>query len=53
MKSTIEVPINGAIRRLAKLTTKYLQEINQRVTEQDEEIQRLKKRIRKLEKKNV
>ena len=54
MKPTInEVPMNSVTKRLAELTTKHLQEINQRITKQDEEIQKLKHRIRKLEKKNV
>ena len=52
MKPTInEIPIN--IRYFAKVIAKYLQEINQRITKQDEEIHKLKHRIRKLEKKNV
>lgn len=54
MKPTINaVPINSVTNRLAKVTAKHLQEINQRITKQDEEIQRLKHRVRKLEKKNV
>lgn len=55
MKPTLnEQPLNNnLIGRLAKRTTEVLTKLNQRLNEQDEEIRKLKHRIRKLEKKNV
>lgn len=44
---------SNVIRHFAKRTIKILKTIAQRLDEQDEEIRKLKHRIRKLEKKNV
>lgn len=57
MKPTInEVTINNntsVIRHLAKRIVRVLTKLNQRLDEQEEEIRKLKHRVRKLENKNV
>lgn len=44
---------SSVIKHLTKRTIEILKTIAQRLDEQDEEIRKLKHRIRKLEKKNV
>lgn len=56
MKPTLNpVPLHrdDLLWHLAKRTVGVLTKLNQRLDEQEEEIRKLKHRIRKLEKKNV